>query len=1011
MKQFSKDLGNVSLAPKGKWSREQEYERLALVYNTCDNLSYVAKINVPSGVDIENREYWQPMNATGYADNNFINLTTENENGTITAYETLEEAVATILPINRRAGATLSFYNLNSDRLDRQAEFELWQFNSTDLVNWENKDYWNNIYYNWNVFVGWYIGADALKNHVKLPNVGQYAYVGSNLNDAVLYQCRTNGIWTNTGIKVRNYISVVVSGNITIGENGNWFSDGEDTGIPATPVVDEQLDNISLQLQQYSTEIDNLQNQIINNTTEIDKLKNQDVVLKSNIDSNFETINNKVDNIKTATDNKIDTADANLQNQITNNTTEINKLNAKHESLSKTVQDGIDELQSSKFDKTSILQELGEAEDKVISQKVVSTKLSDLSEKISYPYGNVHLVGGGESFIWSNKISVIQGNKYRIYVDKNININGIGTGIRFIVNSNKSFDNALVLKAHADSLEDYYDVVATSNTLFIGCRAAIGSVFSVYIFDITIQSSNKDNIENQEVKLQSIEERIGSFFVVSLVENILISPDGSTAQEPSTYWGTTDFISVNEGDYISFTGGGRNNCLAVSAYSSKSQDSILTNSSASKAYSFATDAVETIQIVVPTGVKFIRICKDRRVLSGNEIKVLKNDLKSRLDSLDKEIEGIRKDVNTPRIYKYLYRMYSTDTRISTDWTRNADNIYSNGKLGLSNKLMFDYQFALSDRIFTFDFSVEAGSKCHFCSWNANKNIIGTDIIVDALNGNITLKGDGKPDIVETATIVSSHKFRLIIDRSSRLIKISLIDLLDYTKLCEFTTPNDARYYGYFNDKPMCYVESGNICLYNLIVDYHHNQSNKYKLVIYGDSITEGYEAENYTNGYAYRIANAVGNDRVKISARSSGTIENILARIDNELSNIRTDYIMVTIGTNGGNTIENLTQLINKIKEYGAIPIINHIPCDYYNTTQGIDEEELYLSRNRTIDEAILANGGNIDCVRMDVATSKDHIPANGANRSLFKDSIHPTDEGHELIFKQALIDCPYLFN
>ena len=324
MKQFSKDLGNVSLAPKGKWSREQEYERLALVYNVCDNLSYVAKINVPSGVDIENCEYWQPMNATGYADNNFINLTTENENGTITAYESLEEAVATILPINRRAGATLSFYNLNSDRLDRQAEFELWQFNSTDLANWENRDYWNNVYYNWNVFVGWYIGADALKNHVKLPTVGQYAYVGSNLNNAVLYQCRTNGTWTNTGTKVRNYISVVVGGNITIGDNGNWFSDGKDTGIPATPAVDEQLDNIGLRLQQHATEID--------------KLQKQDVSLKSNIDSNFETINNKVDKIKTDTNSKIDTANANLQKQITGNDNDIATLNTKHESLSKTVQ-------------------------------------------------------------------------------------------------------------------------------------------------------------------------------------------------------------------------------------------------------------------------------------------------------------------------------------------------------------------------------------------------------------------------------------------------------------------------------------------------------------------------------------------------------------------------------------------------------------------------------------------------------------------------------------------------
>lgn len=272
MKQFSKDLGNVSLAPKGKWNREQEYEKLALVYNACDNLSYVAKINVPSGVDIENREYWQPMNATGYADNNFINLTAENENGTITAFETLEEAVATILPINRRAGATLSFYNLNSDRLDRQAEFELWQFNSTDLANWENRDYWNNVYYNWNVFAGWYIGADALKNHVKVPNIGQYAYVGSNFNDAVLYQCRTNSTWTNTNIKVRNYMSVVVSGNVTIGDNGNWFSEGKDTGIPATPAVDEQIDNIIMQLQQHSTNISKIEEKNIEQTNGIESL-------------------------------------------------------------------------------------------------------------------------------------------------------------------------------------------------------------------------------------------------------------------------------------------------------------------------------------------------------------------------------------------------------------------------------------------------------------------------------------------------------------------------------------------------------------------------------------------------------------------------------------------------------------------------------------------------------------------------------------------------------------------
>lgn len=353
MKQFSKELGKVSVTPKGDWNINTTSERLDIVYDKRNNQAYIAKQNVPVGVDIDNREYWQPMNVTGYADNNFINLTTENENGTITAYESLEEAVATIFPINRRVGATLSFYNLNSDRLDRQAEFELWQFNSTDLANWENKNYWNNIYYNWNVFAGWYVNVDSLENHVKIPNVGQYAYVGTNLNDALLYQCRTNGTWTNTGIKVRNYVSVVVSGNITIGENGNWFSDGEDTGIPATPAVDEQLDNIIIQLQQHTTEISNLKK-----------------------------------------------SDANLQDQITSNDSDITSLTAKHKSLSKTVQgiaatggastatnvtynngtsrlnsenaqDAIDELTSKKFDKENIKQEIGTSTKDVVSQKVI----------------------------------------------------------------------------------------------------------------------------------------------------------------------------------------------------------------------------------------------------------------------------------------------------------------------------------------------------------------------------------------------------------------------------------------------------------------------------------------------------------------------------------------------------------------------------------------------------------------------------------------------------------------
>lgn len=416
MKQFSKELGKVSITPKGAWNSNITNERLDIVYDKRNNQAYIAKQNVPVGVDIDNREYWQPLNVSGYADNNFINLTTENENGTITAFESIDEAIAAILPINRRAGATLSFYNLNSNRLDRQAEFELWQFNSTDLANWENKDYWNNIYYNWNVFAGWYVSVDSLENHVKIPNVGQYAYVGTNLNDAILYQCRTNGTWTNTGIKVRNYISVVVSGNVTIGENGNWFSNGKDTGIPATPAVDEQLDDIIIQLQQHTTEINNLKK-----------------------------------------------SDANLQDQITSNDSDITSLTAKHESLSKTVQgiaatggastatnvtynndtsglnaenaqDAIDELQGSKIDKTSILQESGEDENKVMSQKAVSDVVSKTTKDSRFKETIEVIVPSGtrNAGITIQKYTESRGKLYFTIDNSNFppNISYVGTQIR-----------------------------------------------------------------------------------------------------------------------------------------------------------------------------------------------------------------------------------------------------------------------------------------------------------------------------------------------------------------------------------------------------------------------------------------------------------------------------------------------------------------------------------------------------------------------------------------------------
>ena len=72
MKLAKKELGKVCITPKGEWSNQNSYEVLDLVYDVFTNKSYIAKQNVPIGIDISNITYWQKINSAGYKDNNII---------------------------------------------------------------------------------------------------------------------------------------------------------------------------------------------------------------------------------------------------------------------------------------------------------------------------------------------------------------------------------------------------------------------------------------------------------------------------------------------------------------------------------------------------------------------------------------------------------------------------------------------------------------------------------------------------------------------------------------------------------------------------------------------------------------------------------------------------------------------------------------------------------------------------------------------------------------------------
>ena len=62
----------------GAHNRFNTYDECTLVYDEETLVAYLSKKCVHRGVEITNREYWQPMNVSGYADDNIIIFSDRN---------------------------------------------------------------------------------------------------------------------------------------------------------------------------------------------------------------------------------------------------------------------------------------------------------------------------------------------------------------------------------------------------------------------------------------------------------------------------------------------------------------------------------------------------------------------------------------------------------------------------------------------------------------------------------------------------------------------------------------------------------------------------------------------------------------------------------------------------------------------------------------------------------------------------------------------------------------------
>lgn len=62
-----KILGKVCLTANGKWDKTKQYDKISIVFNDTDNISYISRQDVPAGIEITNEEYWQVIGNRGMA--------------------------------------------------------------------------------------------------------------------------------------------------------------------------------------------------------------------------------------------------------------------------------------------------------------------------------------------------------------------------------------------------------------------------------------------------------------------------------------------------------------------------------------------------------------------------------------------------------------------------------------------------------------------------------------------------------------------------------------------------------------------------------------------------------------------------------------------------------------------------------------------------------------------------------------------------------------------------------
>lgn len=204
-------MGRVRPVPEGEYDAGRDYRMLSIVYSNQTNKSYISKQDVPAGINIDNKTYWQVFGNGKFVDNAIINVS-YLENSIVP--HTLAEAISMVAEEDRRPGIVLAFFEKESN-YDEGNAWILYQFKGSSIDDWDKQQYWTSVYNRENKFKGWFLNSTELVERWPNPFKGDYAYVGQSLNNSWIWRCNDDGSWSRTSERFTNNAIINYYGDIT----------------------------------------------------------------------------------------------------------------------------------------------------------------------------------------------------------------------------------------------------------------------------------------------------------------------------------------------------------------------------------------------------------------------------------------------------------------------------------------------------------------------------------------------------------------------------------------------------------------------------------------------------------------------------------------------------------------------------------------------------------------------------------------------------------------------------